>query len=193
MATFRGISAVGTSVLSLLDDAWSRGRFEATTLETKLVRSDELAKRPFEFGVSLFVYHVAVNGTQRTLPPAAPHHRRPLPVEVSFIVTPWAGSAQRELELLGWCMRALDEVPVLPPALLNAAVPGVFAPNEVVEVVPAQLPPEQYFSLWETLPFEFQLSMAYAARLVRLESELQVTEAGPVLERELDFGMLVGS
>jgi hypothetical protein len=33
-------------------------------------------------GVSVFVYQVGVNKVQRTLPPADPQHRRPLPLDV---------------------------------------------------------------------------------------------------------------
>jgi hypothetical protein len=191
MATFRGISAVGTAVLAMLTDAWTRAPFTNTLLETKLVRSDELATRPVEFGVSLYVFRVAVNGTQRTLPPPIEGHRRPLPVEVSFILTPWAVSAQRELELLGWCMRVVDDAPILPAAVLNVGVPDVFHSGEVVEIVPAQLPPDEYFRLWDALTFDYQLSVAYAARIVRLESDLQTVVAGPVLEREEHFASLV--
>ena len=187
MATFRGISAVGTAVLGLFADAWTRAPFQATTLDTKLVRSDDLSTRPVEFGLTAYVFRVSVNGTQRTLPPAVQAHRRPLPVEVDFLVTAWATSAQRELELLGWAMRVLDDEPVLPPAALNRAVPGVFAPDETVEVVPAQLPMDEYFRLWDSLTFDYQVSMAYAARVVRIESDLTLVEAGPVLERELQF------
>lgn len=191
MATFRAISAVGTAVLGMLSDTWLRRPFQGTALTTMLVRSEDLATRPMEFGFSLYVYRVAVNGTQRTLPPATPRHRRPLPVEVSFIVTPWAQSAQRQLELLGWCMRVMDDEPVLPAAVLNASVPNVFGPQETVEVVPTQLPLEEYSRLWDALTFDYQLSVAYTARVVRLESDLDEVEAGPVLERELDFGALV--
>ena len=191
MATFRGLSAIGTAVLDVLADAWLRSPFEQTTLDTKLVRAEDLAQRPVEFGVSVFVYRVAVNGTQRTLAPAEPGRRRPLPVEVSFLVTPWASSAQRQLELLGWCMRALDDEPVLPVSSLNATVPAVFGPRELVEIVPAPLTNDEYLRLWEALTFDFQLSAGYLARVVRLESELVEIEAGPVLERDLGFGELV--
>ena len=68
MATFRGIAAIGTGVLSLLEDAWARDPFVADTLETSLVSAEGLRERPFDFGVTIFVYRVAVNGTQRTLP-----------------------------------------------------------------------------------------------------------------------------
>jgi hypothetical protein len=190
MATFRGISAVGTAVIGALDDAWIRDPFLAEALETSLVRVDDLKERPVDFGVSVYIYRVAVNGTQRTLPPSANGHRRPLPVEVDFLLTAWAKTAQRELELLGWCMRVLDDDPIFPAAVLNRAVGGVFAATEMVEVVPAPLPMDDYRRLWDALPLDYQLSVAYNARVVRLESARAMIEAGPVLERDQEFAAL---
>jgi len=151
------------------------------------VRAEDLKDRPFDFGVTVYVYRVAVNGTQRTVPPTIEGRRRPLPVEVDFILTPWGKTAQRELELLGWCMRVLDDDPVLPAAMLNRAVGGVFALAELVEIVPAPLPLDDFRQLWDALPWDFQLSVAYTARVVRLESRRTLIEAGPVLERDHVF------
>jgi hypothetical protein len=187
MATFRGLAGLGTGLLTLLEDSWERDPFIGDTMETSLIRAEDLKERPFDFGVTVYVYRVAVNGTQRTLPPSAPNHRRPLPVEVDLIVTAWGPSAERELELLGWCMRAIEDEPILSPAVLNRAVPGVFAPGETVELAASPLPLDEHYRLWDALPWSYQLSAAYTARLVRLESTRRVTEAGPVLERDLDF------
>jgi uncharacterized protein DUF4255 len=194
MATFRGLAAVGTGVLTLLEDAWARDPFVADTMETSLIRAEDLKDRPFDFGVTVYVYRVAVNGTQRTpVPPASsstPRRRRPLPVEVDFVVTAWGPSAERELELLGWCMRAIDDEPILSPSVLNRAVPGVFRPDESCELAANPLPLDEYYRLWDALPWDYQLSAAYTARVVRLESTRQLTEAGPVMERDLDFEAL---
>lgn len=187
MATFRGVAAIGTGVLALLEDAWARDAFVGDTLETSLVRAEDLKDRPFEFGVTVYVYRVAVNGTQRTMPPTVAGRRRPLPVEVDFVVSTWGQSAERELELLGWCMRVLDDDPLLSPDLLNRSVAGVVVPGELVEVVPNPLPLDEYYRLWDVLPWDYQLSAAYTARVVRLESARTITAAGPVLERDLAF------
>lgn len=191
LSTFRGISAVGTGVLVALEDAWARDPFTTDDLATSLVRAEDLKDRPFAFGLTLYVYRVAVNGTQRT-PPSAPGRRRPLPVEVDFVLTPWGLTAQRELELLGWAMRVLDDEPVLAPSTLNRAAPDVFAPNELVEVVPSPVPLDELARLWDALPWDYQLSVAYTARVVRLESTQRETQAGPVLERDLEMAALEG-
>jgi hypothetical protein len=187
LATFRGIAAIGTGVLAVLADAWQRGPFIGDAMQTSLIRAEDLTARPFPFGLTAYVYRVAVNGTQRTSQPSISGRRRPLPVEVDFVVSAWGPSAERELELLGWCMRALDDEPVLAPSTLNRAVPGVFGAGETVEIVPNPLPLDEFYRLWDALPWDYQLSAAYTARVVRLESERVVNENGPVVERDLAF------
>jgi len=190
MATFRGISAVGQAVLDGLKARWVSNPFETTAFSTKLCRAEELSTQPVPFGVSAFVFHVGVNGTQRTLPPAIDHHHRPLPVEVSLLLTPWGTSGQQELELLGWLMRAIDDAPIVPPAALNGPRAGVFRSDEVIELVPLTMSADEQLRLWDGLQRRAQLSVGYVARVVRLESELALTDAGPVLERAYRVGIL---
>ena len=90
-------------------------------------------------GVSVFVYQVSVNKVQRTLPPSTPQHRRPLPLDVWLLLTAWAQNVSTEHTLLGWAMRTIDDNPILSSGFLNAAIPGVFLPEETVELAPAEL------------------------------------------------------
>jgi hypothetical protein len=143
-----------------------------------------------DVGVSVFVYRVAVNGTQRTLPPGEPHHRRPLPLDVCLLLTAWAKDASLEHDILGWAMRTIEDNPILTSGFLNATIPGVFRAEETVELINGQLTNDEVFQLWEVLPNSLQLSSPYLARVVRVESELLSPDAGPVLQRDLDYGLV---
>ena len=187
MATFRAISAVGHAVLDVLTDAWARDPFTDDTFETTLLGPSAETTAPFAFGVSLHAIRIAVNGVQRTSPPTVPGRRRPLPVDLELMVVPWAISVQRELELIGWCMRALDDEPIITASTLNRTVPGVFAPNEFVELIPSTLTLDEQLRMWDAWPWDQRLAVTYTARVLRLESARAVTEAGPVLERDLAF------
>ena len=77
---------------------------------------------------------VVVGGARRTMPPTIEGHRRSLPLEATLILTAWAASAELELDLMGWAMLVLEENAVLGSARLNAAVPGVYQPAEIVEL-----------------------------------------------------------
>jgi hypothetical protein len=141
----------------------------------------------------VFVYQVTVSHAQRTLPPALPRHRRPLPIEIWMLLTAWAQDASMEHQLLGWAMRVIDDNPVLSSGFLNAAVAGVFRSEETVELAPGELSNHDVFELWQVLPSSLQLSVPYLARVVRVESDLLLPDNGPVLVRELEFGTVAAS
>ena len=62
---------------------------------------------------------------------------------------------------------------------------GVFRPDETVELVPTELTNDEVFQLWQVLPSSPQLSAAYVARRLCLESDLLVPTGAPVVERDL--------
>jgi hypothetical protein len=106
---------------------------------------------------------------------------------MALLLTAWAKDASIEHALLGWAMRTVADAAVLSAGFLNAAAPGVFGPDETVELSPVELTNDEVFQLWQVLPSSLQLSAAYVARVLRLESELVVPSGGPVLERALDL------
>jgi hypothetical protein len=186
MASFRAISAVATSLLRQLELAWDRDGFTSDTFETAFLHGSNDESAP-AFGMSAHLLRVNVNGLQRTSPPLAERHRRPLPVELELVLAPWATTAARMAELLGWTMRAIDDAPILAPAELNVTSPDTFLPSELVELVPITLPLDEHLRLWEALPWPRRTAVAYQARLLRIDSSRTVDEAGPVLERDMAF------
>ncbi|GAC1393813.1 MAG: hypothetical protein NVS4B11_29420 [Ktedonobacteraceae bacterium] len=193
MATYRAVGATCEAVVRLLQQSWRRDMFNNTDLRFEVYRTGDFAT-PMDAGVSLFLFRVAVNSVQRT-PPAKPgprgRQRRPqLPLDLHFLLTPWAKDASLEQVILGWMMRALEDTPILPAGLLNTLLPDVFDADETVEIVVGQMPNEEMFRIWDVLPNDYQISIPYMARIVRIDSELDMSEAGPVVTRELDLGVL---
>jgi hypothetical protein len=193
MATYQAVGATCEAVTNLLRQAWRPELFDDAELQFQVYRTKDFAT-PMKTGVSLFLYRVAVNGTHRT-PPAPPLaegrvRRTRLPLELHFLLTPWAEDASLEQEILGWTMRTIEDVPALPAGLLNTVQGGVFEPEETVEVLAGQLSNEELFRIWDVLPADFQISVPYVARIVRIDSELERREGGPVLMKALDFGVL---
>jgi hypothetical protein len=193
MATYRAIGATCEAVVALLRHAWRPELFDDAALQFRVYRTGSFAT-PMDAGVSLFLYRVMVNGVQRT-PPARPTPNgrvRPhgLPLDLHFLLTPWAKEASLEQEILGWTMRTLEDTPHLSAGLLNSLVGGVFEPEEEVDVVPGTLSHEELFRIWDVLPTDYQISVPYLARVVRIDSELDRAVGGPVLTRALDVGVL---
>ncbi len=191
MASYRAIGATCEAVIRLLQQSWQPALFDGANLQFQVYRTKNFAA-PMDVGVSLFLYRVLVNNTQRTPParpgPAGKLFRTQLPLDLYFLLTPWAKEASLEQEILGWMMRTIEDYPTLSSGLLNSLLPNVFAAEETVEVVPGQLSNEELFRIWDVLPNDFQVSVPYVARIVRIDSELERREGGPVLIRELDFG-----
>lgn len=194
MATYRAVEATCEAVVRLLQQSWRSDLFDHTDLQFAVYHTKDF-DNPMELGISLFLYRVTVNSIQRT-PPAKPgpggQLRRPqLPLDLHFLLMPWAKSASLEQFLLGWMMRTLEDTPILPAGILNTpTTPDVFEAEESVEIVPGQLSHEEMFRIWDVLPAKYQISIPYTARVVRIDSQLERREAGPVLTRELDFGVL---
>lgn len=196
MANYRAIGAVCEAVVRLLQQSWRPELFDDAALQFRVYRTRNF-DAPMDRGVSLFLYRVAVNTAVRT-PPARPvpppppgRQRRPqLPLDLHFLLTPWAQEASLEQEILGWMMRTLEDTPTLSAGLLNSLVPHVFQPDEQVQIVLGQLSNEELFRIWDVLPGDYQISVPYIARVVYIDSELDRLEAGPVLSRQMDFGVV---
>jgi hypothetical protein len=79
-------------------------------------------------------------------------------------------------------MRTLEDHPTLPTSLLNQVTP-VFREGEVVDVVCQPLTLAEMVSVWEFNKSAMQLCMTYVARMVSLDSELAMPDAGRVQAR----------
>jgi hypothetical protein len=191
VANYQSIGSVAEAVARLLQQSWQPALLGGIEPQFEVYQGKDFST-PMAQGVSVFVYQVNVDQVQRTLPPAAPDHRRPLPVRMSFLLTAWGQDASTEHDLLGWAMRAIADNPVLSSGFLNAAVPGVFPPSETVELVPMEMSNNDVFQLWQVLPGSLQLSVPYIARVVRIESDLVVPQGAPVQVRELAVGTAAG-
>jgi hypothetical protein len=189
VATYQAIGSVAEAVARLLEQTWQPALLNGIDLQFSVYQGKDFSS-PMDAGISVFVYQVAVNKTQRTLPPTQPLHRRPLPLDILLLLTAWAQDASVEHDILGWAMRTIDDNPILSSGFLNAAIPGVFRPEETVELVPGELSNDEVFQLWQVLPNSLQLSVPYVARVVRVESSLTIPSGGPVLTRELVYGVL---
>ena len=142
MASYRAIGAACEAIIRLLQQSWQPACFDDAQLQFKVYSTKDFDDRTIASGVSLFLYRVAVSPVQRTSPGKRKDgklHRPQLPLELYFILTPWAQQASLEHEILGWMLRTIEDTPILSAGVLNTLLPDVFAPEETVEIVPGQL------------------------------------------------------
>lgn len=191
MASFRAIGALGAALAGLIRDRYPRGEFGAS-LNVQLYQTRDF-ESPMKDGFSVFLYRIAINGTIRNLTvrrtPDGQVFRPSLPLDLFFMITPWAEDAERHHRMLGWVMRTMEDLAVLSPSHLNhyIAETDTFAPTESVDIICEPLALADYFTIWDrlrTLP----TSATYALRMLRLDSETPVGEAPLVQTRRLEFG-----
>ena len=194
MASYRALWSTCEAVMRLLRQQWRPARFNGQAGDFQVYQTADFDTKPIGTGVSLYVYRVMFSATQRTSPPRPRDdgliNRRQLSVEVHFLLTPWAGSASLELEILGWLMRTLEDHPILSAGQLNLPIDQVFSPDEFVELVACPLTNEEVMRIWDVIPGDYRLSSPYLARTIRIESEITTAEGSPVLTRELEYGAL---
>jgi hypothetical protein len=188
MAKYPAIAAVGMAVLDQLASA--RPKPEFANAQFELYQSSNF-ESPIEEGISLYLYRVTINGALRNpasrIGPTGKRRRPPLPLDLHFMLTAWAKTAAKQQRLLGWAMQQLEDTPILPSGLLNSLgpEPGIFYPDETVEIISDPISIQDMFNIWENLKAKMQISVAYVARMVMIESALEQMESRVVQTREL--------
>ena len=196
MANYKAIAATSKAILGLIEEHCPRS--ETISPEFKLYHAEDFERHMSE-GFSLYLYRLAVNTSRRNLPPrrtADGRRFRPsLPVDLHYVLTPWAVDAERQQRMLGWSMRFLEDMGILPAGLLNHYVQetDTFRPDEAIEIVCDPLPLQDHFNLWDKLKPRMQTSMTYVARMVLIDSVVEAPEPGPAQTREFQGGELVPS
>jgi hypothetical protein len=185
MANFASFSAVGLSLERFLSASFlADPPVSGSTTSARLVRTEDfdpknlgLVQKPF---LSIFTYRVDFNKTTRAGWSAVGHvqGRGHLPVDLHFLLTPWANDADSELRVIGRAMQALDATPILSGPLLLPL--GDFGPAESVQLVLEDVSTEAVMRTFDSLPTDYKLSVPYIARVVRLDARVAVPDPNVV-------------
>jgi hypothetical protein len=191
MATLSAIAATSEAIIRLLRSSYDPTQFNSASLDFQVYVANDFLN-PMDEGVSLLLYRIFQDGTNRTPPgrllPNGQRGPTRLPLELHFILTAWAKTASLQHELAGWMMRTLEDHPILYPSLLNSYKPDVFYPEETVEIGLAELSTEDLFNIWDVIiRHVYQLSVPYVARVVRIESTLSDLASSKVRHRSMEF------
>ena len=194
MASFNAIAAVSRAILGLLEDSYPRSLFGR--LEFALVHpavfDDTQAARASD-GVTLCLWCVTPNGTLRQRGPRLAtdgrRFRPSLPLDLHYLITPWANNVEKQQRMLGWLVRRLADLAVLPAAELNRRldINDVFAADEQVELVQDAPVVADWLAIWDKLKPRLQSSALYLARGIAIDSDIPMAEGDPVTERRFDF------
>ena len=202
MASFQAIAVVGNTLRNLLAEACPRDQFPGA--QFLLAQSANLeGGTPFpSLGVTIYLYNIAFSTTRRNLPPRIRSNgdrlKPPTPLDLHFLITGWARSAEQQWALLAWAIRTLEDTTVLPAGLLNqnagsapdGTSPIVFSEDESVELVGENLNLQDLVSAWEVAKAYQQPSASFVVRSVLIDSTIIIATGKPVQTRVLDLAPL---
>jgi len=189
VASYQAIAAVSRAIRGLLDLACPRPEFDGARFEVYQANNFQT---PMDEGVSIYLYRVAPNA-RRNLPSRTGSngetYRPPLPLDLFYMLTAWGRTFEKQQGLLGFCIRELGDVPILPSGLLNHFGPerDVFRDDEAVELVLEPLTLQDFSNIWEPLKPNLQPSATYVARMVSIDSTVEMPGGGNVQTRQFDF------
>jgi Pvc16 N-terminal domain len=127
---------------------------------------------------TIFLYRVAVNPVMRNGPrvTVAPGKTsRPLlPVDLSYLITPWGNVPGDEHQILGVALQALYDHAELGRQDLSG---DSWLPSDSVQVTLETLSIEEHFCIWDTVQMPYRLSLTYMARIIGIAPS--VTDSSP--------------
>jgi hypothetical protein len=180
LANLAAIRSVGTSLVTYLDHAyraaslpagldWPACSFSLQTPGGLTDDSVDVSNGSVE--VLVLLYRVAMNEHLRTSGRPARREMTPTPlsVDLHYLVSIWAESAENEQLMLAWTMRQLHETSVLDASILSAE--AGWQADDVIHLIPQEISNEDMMRIWDALAPHYRLSLSYIARVVRIDPD----------------------
>jgi len=193
MANYRAIAAASTTMLGLLRDRFPSADFGGP-LQIELYQAKDFGT-PMKEGIAICLWRVAPNVSRRTLGPRTDIHGRrfkpSLPIDLYYLMVPFAEQAERQQRLLGWLLRAMQDLGPLVASELNhfLAESDIFAEAETLDLVNDPLVIADQLTLWDRIR-QMPPCATYAMRMLLLDSDVALDEYPIVVERDLDLAVL---
>ena len=177
MADHLAIAAVGKSLERLLTACFEEEqpieskKTKAVLVQTGDFEKDLVATRIKPPALSIYLYRVDFNKTMRAAWSGVGSltNRGTLALDLHFLLTPWADNAEFEHRILGKAMQCLEGMPIWSGPLLHNS--SAWAPQEGVQIVMEEISTEALMRTFDSLPTDYRLSVAYVARVVRIDTK----------------------
>jgi hypothetical protein len=196
MANYTAIYSVGNSIAQALENAYPPALNTLFPCRFQVVSSSEIATEdttttPLDQVVSIYLHRVTINDNFRAATSLQDGPDR-LPVvflDLHYLISYWGTGAQAEHTILGWTIQQLQSFPILDSSVLTPD--GGWDATESVQLVMADLTLEDILRIWDGLGPKYRLSVAYTARVVRLDRT--ITGGGPVVATRFNWELAGGA
>jgi hypothetical protein len=192
MAQHQAIAAVAAAIRGLLRERYPRDAFDTLTVE--MYQAKDIEKGLTVDGFAILPWRVAINTQRRARAPRIDifgrRFRPSLPLDLSFLIIPVASSTEKQLRMLGWVMRALEDAGSITAAQLNDYLTedSIFTVDEDLDLVCDPLSVVDQLSMWDRIR-RHPLFVNYLVRMVLIDSNQALDDTGIVLERGFGVGM----
>jgi hypothetical protein len=189
MANYSALYSVGNSLAQYLQSVYPADLTANFACQFQVVSSTQIANEEtteLDKTVSIFLHRVTVNENFRaaSILQDSPNKQPVIFLDLHYLLTYWGTSAQAEQTILGWTLQQLQSSPVLDSSVLTSD--AGWDPTETVQLVLADLSLEDILRIWDALGPKYRLSIAYVARVVRIDRA--TTPPAPVVATQFTFG-----
>jgi hypothetical protein len=188
MPNIAAIRSVGNSLADYLNNAYRAAAFPAGVTRPNctfsVVSSGQIQTQedPSNQAVQalIFLYQVSIDAHLRNAGRQATPDMQPVPLslDLHYLFTFWSTSADSEHLALAWTIRQLHLTPLLDASILSRD--ANWGADEIVHLIPAELSNEDMMRVWDALRPDYRVSIAYIARVVRIDPD-EIVEARPVV------------
>jgi hypothetical protein len=192
MAQHQAIAAVAAAIRGLIRERYPRDAFDTLTVD--MYQAKDIEKGLTVDGFAILPWRVAINTQRRARAPRVDifgrRFRPSLPLDLSFLIIPVASSTEKQLRMLGWMMRALEDAGSITAAQLNDYLTedGIFTVEEDLDLVCDPLSVVDQLSMWDRIR-RHPLFVNYLVRMVLIDSNQALDDTGIVLERGFGVGI----
>jgi len=185
MASANAIHDMSDTLVHLLQMGIPSPMVDPTRIYVTTPDEFEALQDPSHPHLTIFLYRISVNPQMRNLPRrtlsngqnAGQTSRQLLPLELSYLITPWAKETRDELRIIGLVAQVLYDHSELGASDLLG---NSWEPDDTVQLVLESLPLEDHYRIWDASEVAYRLSLTYQARVIGIAPAI-VTSGPPVV------------